>query len=110
MFCLSGPSPSIERGNECVNCSAALEKLKTDPRITVRLGPADDIRAFGSMAETRLGRQQIPHQVYKDPAGRCVFISKDPTGRPTHHTYTPTYTPCFQAALLETLQPATAWL
>lgn len=55
---------------QCFN--TALERLSADPRVTVRLGKADDLRAFGSMAETRLGRQQIPHQVSRLPRGRAT--------------------------------------
>lgn len=46
-----------------------LERLRTDPRITVRIGPADDIRAWGTNSESRVQRQQIPHQIYKDANG-----------------------------------------
>lgn len=52
---------------KCFNVT--LERLKTDPRITVRIGAADDIRAWGSNSESRVQRQQIPHQIYKDANG-----------------------------------------
>ncbi|KAG2438279.1 hypothetical protein HYH02_010977 [Chlamydomonas schloesseri] len=64
--------------------NATLERLKTDPRITVRIGEADDIRAWGSNSESRVARQQIPHQIYKDQNGvehvRIQFYIKGPSG------------------------------
>ncbi|KAG2488778.1 hypothetical protein HYH03_012775 [Edaphochlamys debaryana] len=61
-----------------------LERLKADPRITVRIGGADDIRAWGSNSESRVARQQIPHQIYKDANGvehvRIQFFIKGPSG------------------------------
>eukprot|EP00798_Chlamydomonas_sp_ICE-L_P023031 gene23031-30225_t len=51
----------------CFNLT--LDRLKTDPRITVRLGSSDDIRAWGSNSSSRMARQQVPHQVYKDAQG-----------------------------------------
>jgi len=66
----------------CFNHTLAL--LKGDPRITVRLGAADDIRAWGSNSESRVARQQIPHQVYKDSNGvehvRIQFYMKGGSG------------------------------
>jgi import inner membrane translocase subunit TIM21 len=62
----------------------ALERLKTDPRITVRLGGADEIRAWGSNSNSRVARQQIPHQIYKDAEGvehcRVQFYMRGPQG------------------------------
>lgn len=62
----------------------ALERLKTDPRITVRLGGADEIRAWGSNSNSRVARQQIPHQIYKDADGvehcRVQFYMRGPQG------------------------------
>lgn len=67
---------------QCFN--HALEKLKSDPRITVRLGSSADIRAWGSNSQSRVGRQQIPHQVYKDQNGvehvRIQFYMRGPGG------------------------------
>lgn len=67
---------------QCFNHT--LNLLKTDPRITVRLGAADDIRAWGSNSESRVARQQIPHQIYKDNNGlehvRIQFYMKGPSG------------------------------
>ncbi|KAG2429549.1 hypothetical protein HXX76_010784 [Chlamydomonas incerta] len=64
--------------------NATLDRLKTDPRITVRIGEADDIRAWGSNSESRVARQQIPHQIYKDQNGvehvRIQFYIKGPSG------------------------------
>lgn len=66
----------------CFN--AALERLKGDPRITVRIGSADDIRAWGTNSESRVARQQIPHQIYKDQNGvehvRIQFYIRGPSG------------------------------
>ncbi|GIL44176.1 hypothetical protein Vafri_1706 [Volvox africanus] len=61
-----------------------LERLKNDPRITVRIGGADDIRAWGTNAESRVARQQIPHHIYKDANGlehvRIQFHIRGPSG------------------------------
>ncbi|GLC44281.1 hypothetical protein PLESTB_000760600 [Pleodorina starrii] len=61
-----------------------LERLKHDPRITVRIGGADDIRAWGTNSESRVARQQIPHQIYKDANGvehvRIQFYIRGPSG------------------------------
>lgn len=56
---------------QCFN--TALERLKADPRITVRLG--EDIRAWGRDSAHRTGRKHIPHQLYRDGAGveHCVL-------------------------------------
>lgn len=67
---------------QCFN--HALERLKSDPRITVRLGSTNDIRAWGSNSQSRVGRQQIPHQLYKDANGvdhvRIQFYMRGPGG------------------------------
>ncbi|GFR40314.1 hypothetical protein Agub_g849 [Astrephomene gubernaculifera] len=61
-----------------------LERLKGDPRITVRIGGADDIKAWGTNSESRVARQQIPHQIYKDANGvehvRIQFYIRGPSG------------------------------
>ncbi|GBF97296.1 mitochondrial import inner membrane translocase subunit-like [Raphidocelis subcapitata] len=51
---------------QCFN--AALERLRTDPRITVRLGSA--ITGYGQDTANRSARHVIPHQTYKDAEGR----------------------------------------
>ncbi|KIZ04743.1 import inner membrane translocase subunit tim-21 Flags: Precursor [Monoraphidium neglectum] len=51
---------------QCFN--AALDKLRADPRITVRLGSS--ITGYGQETHNRSARQTIPHQVYKDQEGR----------------------------------------
>ncbi len=63
---------------QCYN--HALERLKLDPRITVRLG--EDLRAWGRDSSSRVARQQIPHQVYKDaevrgacPVCVCLYVN-----------------------------------
>ncbi|KAJ9531629.1 hypothetical protein QJQ45_021775, partial [Haematococcus lacustris] len=67
---------------QCFNHT--LDVLKADPRITVRLGASDDIRAWGSNSSSRVARQQIPHQIYKDAQGqehvRVQFYMKGPSG------------------------------
>lgn len=64
---------------QCFN--VALERLRSDPRITVRLG--DDIRAYGAEGG-RAARQHIPHQMYKDAKGvehvRLQFHLRGPGG------------------------------
>ncbi|KXZ49733.1 hypothetical protein GPECTOR_20g590 [Gonium pectorale] len=61
-----------------------LERLKGDPRITVRIGGADDIRAWGTNSESRVARQQIPHTIFKDASGvehvRIQFNIRGPSG------------------------------
>ena len=90
---------------QCFNHT--LNRLKSDPRITVRLGATDEIRggikgksperlvwnalsvpaalgrfgfwwcqpylsgpsAWGSNSQSRVARQQVPHQIYKDASG-----------------------------------------
>ncbi|KAF5841011.1 hypothetical protein DUNSADRAFT_14718 [Dunaliella salina] len=67
---------------QCFNHT--LDVLKADPRITVRLGSPDDIRAWGSNSQSRVGRQQIPHQIYKDANNvehvRIQFYMRGPSG------------------------------
>ncbi|KAF8073012.1 TIM21 [Scenedesmus sp. PABB004] len=64
----------------CFN--ATLAKLKLDPRVTVRLG--NDIVGYGQESASRVQRQQIPHQVYKDANGvehvRLQFNMRGPGG------------------------------
>eukprot|EP00879_Flechtneria_rotunda_P028367 GHRR01030471.1.p1 GENE.GHRR01030471.1~~GHRR01030471.1.p1 ORF type:complete len:201 (+),score=50.19 GHRR01030471.1:395-997(+) len=64
----------------CFN--STLQKLKTDPRITVRLG--NDIVGYGQESASRVQRQQIPHQLYKDANGvehvRLQFNMRGPGG------------------------------
>lgn len=50
---------------QCYN--AAFDRLKEDPRITVRLG--GDVRAWGGGGGSRGARQQIPHTIYKTEDG-----------------------------------------
>lgn len=45
----------------------ALEKIKGDPRATVRLGTP--ISAYGQESRNRTARQRIPHRAYQDAAG-----------------------------------------
>mmetsp|Transcript_10082 Transcript_10082/g.30396 ORF Transcript_10082/g.30396 Transcript_10082/m.30396 type:complete len:184 (-) Transcript_10082:352-903(-) len=67
---------------QCFNHT--LERLKTDPRITVRLGNSNEIRAWGSNSQSRVARQQVPHQIYKDASGlehaRIQFYMRGPNG------------------------------
>lgn len=67
---------------QCFNHT--LDLLKGDPRVTVRLGAADDIRAWGSNSTSRVVRQQVPHQIYKDANGtehvRIQFYMRGPSG------------------------------
>ncbi|GAX84722.1 hypothetical protein CEUSTIGMA_g12144.t1 [Chlamydomonas eustigma] len=67
---------------QCFNHT--LNRLKTDPRITVRLGNSDEIRAWGSNSQSRVARQQVPHQIFKDANGiehvRLQFIMRGPSG------------------------------
>lgn len=64
----------------CFN--ATLQRLKLDPRITVRLG--NDIVGYGQESPSRVQRQQIPHQIYKDANGvehcRLQFNMRGPGG------------------------------
>ena len=50
---------------QCFN--AAAQRLRADPRITVRLGA--DITAYGQESASRAARQAVPHVVYKDAQG-----------------------------------------
>lgn len=65
---------------QCFN--TALEKLRADPRITVRLGSS--ITGYGQETANRAARQVIPHQVYKDANGvehvRLQFHMRGPGG------------------------------
>jgi len=67
---------------KCFN--AAIDRLKEDPRVSVRIGAPDEIRAWGSNSESRVARQQIPHQIYKDQNGvehvRIQFYVRGPNG------------------------------
>ena len=49
----------------CFNIT--LEKLRNDPRVTVRLGTP--ISGYGQESRNRQARQRIPHRVYTDPNG-----------------------------------------
>lgn len=63
--------------------TAALEKIKDDPRVTVRLG--SPISAYGTESRNRAARQRIPHRVFSDSDGRehvqLQFHLRGPTGR-----------------------------
>lgn len=63
----------------------ALEKVKDDPRVTVRLG--SPISAYGSESRNRAARQRIPHRLYNDKEGRehvqIQFHLRGPSGRAT---------------------------
>jgi import inner membrane translocase subunit TIM21 len=62
-----------------------LERIKDDPRITVRLG--SPISAYGTESRNRAARQRIPHRVYDDSEGRehvqLQFHMRGPSGRAT---------------------------
>ncbi len=45
----------------------ALEKLRQDPRVTVRLG--SPISGYGTESRNRAARQRIPHRTYVDANG-----------------------------------------
>ena len=66
---------------ECFNTT--LNKIKDDPRVTVRLGAP--ISAYGSESRNRAARQRIPHRIYTDQDGRehvqIQFHMKGPSGR-----------------------------
>lgn len=49
----------------CFN--AAAQRLRADPRITVRLGA--DITAYGQESHSRAARQAVPHVMYTDAQG-----------------------------------------
>lgn len=65
--------------------SKTLEKIKDDPRVTVRLG--SPISAYGSESRNRAARQRIPHRLYTDGEGRehvqLQFHMRGPSGRAT---------------------------
>ncbi|KAG7668792.1 putative mitochondrial import inner membrane translocase subunit TIM21 [Nannochloris sp. 'desiccata'] len=62
-----------------------LNRIKDDPRITVRLG--SPISAYGTESRNRAARQRIPHRVYNDSEGRehvqLQFHMRGPSGRAT---------------------------
>lgn len=70
---------------EYVCYSHTLEKIKDDPRVTIRLG--SPISAYGSESRNRAARQRIPHRIYNDNEGRehvqIQFHAKGPSGRAT---------------------------
>ena len=49
----------------CFNVT--LDKLRDDPRVTVRLGTP--ISGYGQESRNRAARQRIPHRAYKDDNG-----------------------------------------
>ena len=49
----------------CFNVT--LDKLRDDPRVTVRLGTP--ISGYGQESRNRAARQRIPHRAYKDDSG-----------------------------------------
>lgn len=63
----------------------SVERLKQDPRVTVRLG--SPISAYGTESQNRAARQRIPHRVYNDTHGRehvqLQFQLRGPSGRAT---------------------------
>lgn len=52
--------------HKCFNLS--LEKLRNDPRVTVRLGTP--ISGYGSESRNRAARQRVPHRITTDSEGR----------------------------------------
>ena len=62
-----------------------MERIKDDPRITVRLG--SPVGAYGTESRNRAARQRIPHRVYNDSEGRehvqLQFHMRGPSGRAT---------------------------
>ncbi|KAK9805149.1 hypothetical protein WJX72_002065 [[Myrmecia] bisecta] len=64
----------------CFNTT--LEKLRDDPRVTVRLGTP--ISGYGQESRNRAARQRIPHRVYTDQNGveriLIQFHAKGPSG------------------------------
>lgn len=60
----------------------ALEKLRHDPRVTVRLGTP--ISGYGQESTNRAARQMIPHRIYNDNDGKehvqVQFRARGPTG------------------------------
>ncbi|GAB4813938.1 hypothetical protein N2152v2_000984 [Parachlorella kessleri] len=65
----------------CYNTT--LDRIKDDPRVTVRLGTP--ISAYGTESRNRAARQRIPHRVYNDAEGRehvqLQFHARGPSGR-----------------------------
>jgi import inner membrane translocase subunit TIM21 len=68
---------------KCYN--QTVERLKDDPRVTVRLGTP--LAAYGVESRNRAARQTIPHRIYNDAEGRehiqIQFHLKGPSGRAT---------------------------
>lgn len=64
----------------CFNVT--LDKLRDDPRVTVRLGTP--ISGYGQESRNRAARQRIPHRAYNDDRGtehfQVQFHAKGPTG------------------------------
>lgn len=62
--------------------SAALERCRDDPRITVRLG--SPVTGYGQEAKGRAARQRIPHRLRVDEAGvehvQVQFWARGPGG------------------------------
>lgn len=62
-----------------------VERLKDDPRVTVRLG--NPVSAYGTESRNRAARQRIPHRAYNDNEGRehvqLQFHLRGPLGRAT---------------------------
>ncbi|KAK9819105.1 hypothetical protein WJX74_001759 [Apatococcus lobatus] len=60
----------------------ALEKLRDDPRVTVRLG--SPISGYGTESRNRAARQRIPHRTYVDANGtehvQVQFHARGPSG------------------------------
>ncbi|KAL0048640.1 hypothetical protein WJX82_007500 [Trebouxia sp. C0006] len=58
------------------------DKLRDDPRVTVRLGTP--ISGYGQESRNRAARQRIPHRAYNDDSGtehfQVQFHAKGPTG------------------------------
>ncbi|KAL0024525.1 hypothetical protein WJX79_000831 [Trebouxia sp. C0005] len=74
----SGPCQPKEY--TCFNVT--LDKLRDDPRVTVRLGTP--ISGYGQESRNRAARQRIPHRAYNDDSGtehfQVQFHAKGPTG------------------------------
>ena len=68
---------------QCYSISS--ERLKQDPRITVRLG--SPITAYGTESANRAARQRIPHRIYNDAEGKehiqLQYQLRGPSGRAT---------------------------
>lgn len=45
-----------------------LDRIKDDPRVTVRLG--EPVHAYGTESRNRAARQHVPHRFYDDSEGR----------------------------------------